>query len=269
MIETDVFLMIPGVKKYFIKAIVTPENASKRLVRWDSDKKSVATIDRHTGELTIQGAGVANITATTVDGGLKATCRVRITEMLLKNPSFEDPDDNSITLKDWEKVPQEWFAEYYTENAGNDVNLDNVDRQRGSTFANADFFREANAVDGKYVARVAGNTTGGIYQIIAVKPGCTYSYKVIVGFRRNTDNMSIKDETVKILSVDGLTLFLEKPINVDKSIEVGLGTIEVVTGEFIAPEDVTEVRFQFDQRTFDTPDRAPLMLIDNCQFLEL
>ena len=269
MLESDVLLMMPAVKKYFIKAIVTPEDASRRLVTWESNNKSVATIDRHSGELSVQAAGTATITATTVDGGFKAMCSVRIIVMPLKNPSFEDPDNNSVTLMDWEKVPQEWFTAYYPGNAGNDVNLNNVDRQNGLTFANADFFRAANVVDGKYVARVAGNTTGGIYQIIPVEPVQTYSFKATVGFRKNNDNMSIKDETVKILSTDGLTLYDEIPINVDKNIESGLGTVVEIAGEFTAPEGVTEIRFQFDQRTFGTPDQAPLMLIDNCQFLEL
>ena len=283
MLESEILLMIPGVKKYFIKAMVTPENASKRLVRWDSDNKSVATIDRHSGELTVKGLGNANITATTVDGGLKATCKVKVTENRLKNPGFEEPDDtkdpdNLAKISEWERVPQEWFTKYYT-NAGTNFNLNNVNRLRGSN-DNALFFREANAVDGKYVVRVNQHTTGGIYQIVSVEPGNTYRYKANVGFKRITtdtvnhipiSNQSIKDETLKFLSPDGMTLYDEAPINVDKNIKAGQGTVAFVTGEFTAPEGVTEVRFQFDQRTFTTPNniRAPLMLIDNCQFIEL
>ena len=61
-----------------LKAVVTPANASNRAVSWSTSDASVATVD-NLGLVTALKSGTATITATTNDGGLKATCSVTVT----------------------------------------------------------------------------------------------------------------------------------------------------------------------------------------------
>lgn len=61
-----------------LKAVVTPANASSRAVSWSTSDASVATVD-NLGLVTALKSGTATITATTNDGGLKATCSVTVT----------------------------------------------------------------------------------------------------------------------------------------------------------------------------------------------
>ena len=60
-----------------LEAIVSPDNATNKDVVWSSNNEGVATISD--GLVTAVGAGTATITATTVDGGKKATCVVTVT----------------------------------------------------------------------------------------------------------------------------------------------------------------------------------------------
>ena len=62
-----------------LKAVVLPENASDKTVKWTSDKAEVATVDAQ-GVVKAIAAGTAIITATTNDGGQKATCTVTVKE---------------------------------------------------------------------------------------------------------------------------------------------------------------------------------------------
>ena len=61
-----------------LKAVVTPANASSRAVSWSTSDASVATVD-NLGLVTALKSGTATITATTNDGGLKATCSITVT----------------------------------------------------------------------------------------------------------------------------------------------------------------------------------------------
>lgn len=55
---------------------ILPSNASNKEVRWSSSDPSVATVNN--GLVTAVGEGSATITATTVDGGRKASCSVTV-----------------------------------------------------------------------------------------------------------------------------------------------------------------------------------------------
>ena len=61
-----------------LKAVVTPANASNRAVSWSTSDASVAMVD-NLGLVTALKSGTATVTATTNDGGLKATCSVTVT----------------------------------------------------------------------------------------------------------------------------------------------------------------------------------------------
>jgi hypothetical protein len=80
--------------------------------------------------------------------------------------------------------------------------------------------------------------------------------------------MSIKTETLKILSPDGATLYYEVPYGTPTTGN-GATAILNVSGSFTVPAGVTQVRFQFDQRTFGDADQAPLALFDNCSFTQM
>ena len=153
--------------------------------------------------------------------------------------------------------------------------------QRIRLIANThDFISSLNkgidAATGKYVARIGGGNRAGVYQLIDVVPGQTYTFGANVGFRQNNDNQSIKEnESLKILSVDGLTLYayIMIPIDIqeinheDESTQPHSIAMEL-TDEVTIPDGVTRVRFQFDQRQYPNPESAPLMLVDECVFVE-
>lgn len=64
----------PDVK---LTATVAPENATDKSVNWSSNAESVATVDQE-GNVTAVAPGYATITVTTVDGGMTATCDVKV-----------------------------------------------------------------------------------------------------------------------------------------------------------------------------------------------
>ncbi len=64
-----------------IAATISPSNASNKNVTWSTSKSSVATVSE--GTITAVSIGTTTITATTVDGGYKATCTVTVTEKSL------------------------------------------------------------------------------------------------------------------------------------------------------------------------------------------
>jgi len=56
---------------------VLPENATDKSVTWTSDNEEIARVSS-TGLVSGVDAGTANITATTTDGGFKASCKVNV-----------------------------------------------------------------------------------------------------------------------------------------------------------------------------------------------
>jgi uncharacterized protein YjdB len=59
-----------------LSANVSPSNATNKKVSWESDNKTVATVERDTGVVTLQSTGDATITAT-AEGGIVAICEVK------------------------------------------------------------------------------------------------------------------------------------------------------------------------------------------------
>ena len=62
---------------YNLKPTITPSNATDKSVEWFSGNPAVASVDA-TGKVTAKAIGVAVITATTHDGGYKATCTITV-----------------------------------------------------------------------------------------------------------------------------------------------------------------------------------------------
>ena len=72
--KEEVSLIIEN--KVTLMATVTPDNASNKTIVWISSDESVATVKD--GEITALKVGEATITATSEDGGKKATCKVTV-----------------------------------------------------------------------------------------------------------------------------------------------------------------------------------------------
>lgn len=71
--EKDMFVG----SKLTLKATVSPVDAHNKLVRWSSDDAARATVDSK-GVVTALSSGTVTITATTVDGGYKASCKLTL-----------------------------------------------------------------------------------------------------------------------------------------------------------------------------------------------
>lgn len=70
-----------------LKAVVLPENATDKSIKWTSDKTEVAIVDGH-GVVTAVAAGTAIITATTNDGAQKATCTIMVKKSSSTGPKL-------------------------------------------------------------------------------------------------------------------------------------------------------------------------------------
>lgn len=95
-----------------LEAYVRPDNAYNREVKWTSDNPTIASVDDW-GNVTGMGEGIANITATAVDGtGVKATCQVTVTRYInidgqrveVKPVTAVSLSKTSITLKQNQKA---------------------------------------------------------------------------------------------------------------------------------------------------------------------
>ena len=65
-----------------LTATVTPNETTNKNVKWTSNNKKIATVDKN-GYVTAKSKGVARITATTTDGSnLSATCTVTVNQMV-------------------------------------------------------------------------------------------------------------------------------------------------------------------------------------------
>ncbi|HIS32149.1 MAG TPA: NPCBM/NEW2 domain-containing protein [Candidatus Limivivens intestinipullorum] len=70
-----------------LKAQISPSDATNKTVKWTSSKTSVAKVSS-SGVVTAVGNGTATITATSADGGFKATCKVTVTLPNLRNATI-------------------------------------------------------------------------------------------------------------------------------------------------------------------------------------
>lgn len=60
----------------YLYETIHPSNATNQTVTWCSSDESVATVNTYTGKVTAKKAGIATITACTVDGGYSDSCEV-------------------------------------------------------------------------------------------------------------------------------------------------------------------------------------------------
>ena len=74
--ESNIQMTVDDTKQ--LTATITPSDAFIKTVKWASNNIHAVTVDENTGFITAVGAGVATITATTVDGNLQAECEVTV-----------------------------------------------------------------------------------------------------------------------------------------------------------------------------------------------
>ena len=281
-------VLAPGAKRTLTAKILSAAATNKAVI-WSSDNTAVATINSATGELDVRSTGEAIIRATSDENSsFWDECKLTAEFVnLLDNPGFEEQGSAFTEPLGWTKIPADWFTSYY-DDPGNMAQYaaGNINRIGlfNNTGGNEPFFRSGNGaffwlngsgtMQGEFAARVEGNRPGGYYQLVTVSPGAEYGFTLYIGYKKNNNNnMSIKtNETVKVLSPDGLTTYHAEPVIVNpvpNADDANATSITKVTGQFVIPEGVTQVRFQFDQLTFGNPNQAPLMLVDECEFIQL
>ena len=77
-------------------ATVTPSDAANRKVTWSSSNPAIATVED--GLVTGIALGECDVTATTEDGGLKASCHVTVEETPIEAISFTNGSENTIMV---------------------------------------------------------------------------------------------------------------------------------------------------------------------------
>lgn len=94
-----------------LKAIVNPENATYKNIRWSSSDPQVVSIHNITGEITAKALGEATITVTTVEGEKSATCTVKVLPAFNLNTTqnkyswmLDPTDSESNTIFSWTPI---------------------------------------------------------------------------------------------------------------------------------------------------------------------
>lgn len=89
---------------FFVTPYITPVDAEDKSVTWSSSNPSIATVDSN-GKVTAIREGVVTITATTNDGGLKATCTVTVVDSTADIHRFYNPisGEHLFTSNDGER----------------------------------------------------------------------------------------------------------------------------------------------------------------------
>ena len=89
---------------FFVTPYITPVDAEDKSVTWSSSNPSIATVDSN-GKVTTIKEGVVTITATTNDGGLKATCTVTVVDSTVDVHRFYNPisGEHLFTSNDGER----------------------------------------------------------------------------------------------------------------------------------------------------------------------
>lgn len=111
-------------------ANLEPVNATNKLIHWISDNPEVATVDAD-GRVTAADVGSTLVYATTIDGGLKASCTVEV--MDINEYQAEDCTEQFgvSMLSDYDGYTHTGYAEY--NGSGNWIEWNNVQSEGGTS----------------------------------------------------------------------------------------------------------------------------------------
>lgn len=98
--ETEI--EITNKQSYQLTALVTPDSAVDKNVKWTSDNTSVAAIDKN-GVITAVSAGTATITAV-ADGGYSASCRVTVNPRYFSITWITDEAETTVSVAEGAKI---------------------------------------------------------------------------------------------------------------------------------------------------------------------
>ena len=102
-IDQKELAILPG-DTVTLVATVEPEDAKDKDVKWESSDESIATVDEN-GKVTAKAVGSATITVTTNEKGFTATCRVVVSDNVVKVTGIEvSPTRLNIAVGDAERV---------------------------------------------------------------------------------------------------------------------------------------------------------------------
>ena len=293
---TKELTLVVGDPNYALTYVTEPLHATNRGVTWKTNRPNVAEVDEN-GVVTPLSTGIANITVTTEDGKYNAFCTVTVLENLLVNPGFELPTRiTNLVPQTWQVVPSPWFTAYTAAHPSFTpaAMMPSTSVTRASILvpAYADFFKPngsgsffLKSFTGSWMGMMGDRTTSkegvtaGIFQEVPVGGGF-YKIRATIGFRCDNAASSIKNwESIKILNADpnGTTLLGTdgKPIEAlidtrDIKLYNNRPSCVVEVDEIVEiPVGVTQVRFQLDQRSFQAPYTAPVMIFDNILFARM
>jgi len=147
----------------------------------------------------------------------------------------------------------------------------------GSTDAIWKLSVAAGVVDGGFIgvhggdaaARCIANNNSGVYQLVNVTPGKTYSFSAwVLHYITNAAGQSTHTEYVRIKSADGSEELTSAEIGTENNVWMqASGTVKI-------PSDYagTQVRFQVSHYNWGAATdlgQAPATLIDDCEFREV
>ncbi len=192
-VELEESLTIPVGQSETIKAKLSPAEPSNTNVSWSSDNEAVAEVTQD-GTITAKGAGTANITVTTQDGGHSAVCQVTVIEAV-KVTKIDLVSGIKINVGDVKTV----VPVVYPENATTKKLLWSVDKPELATIsANGNLLAKAHGTVTVTATAPDGSGTSASTQV-------TIDYiPSIVEIEAEKINMSIADEKVLSAKVSPL-----------------------------------------------------------------
>ncbi|MCQ2347173.1 MAG: C10 family peptidase [Paludibacteraceae bacterium] len=117
-------------EKQSVTATVAPANAFTKTVTWASSNTGVATVSE-TGVVKGKAQGTATITATTKDGGFKASCAVTVTSEVAE---ISGCDDYSYTFTTKCQKGENTLGDYTWNISLENGNIESIDKDRGQQF---------------------------------------------------------------------------------------------------------------------------------------
>ncbi|WP_042345359.1 Ig-like domain-containing protein, partial [Capnocytophaga canis] len=187
-LDNETITLLEGDTKTLV-ATVSPTNATNKKITWATTDKTIATVDAN-GKVTAITAGVVSITATTEDGGKKASCRVTVEKNIVAvtNVSIQ-PESIVLAIGNQRQLS----ATVSPTNATN----------KKVTWTSADPSIATVTASGK----VTGVASGTVYITATTEDGGKKaSCKVTVESVIDVTNVSIQPETITLPVGDELQL---------------------------------------------------------------